>query len=446
MTTLVLSGFFQVDRLALILMALVTFIGICVGSFAYRYLKGDGNYRAFFIWLSLLIGSVLIMVSADHLVLLLVSWSVSDGLLVRLMIYKKSWRAARASGWLATKNFLLGFVAIASAFYLFYEATGETSIRALQSTTTLSPLVILGLVLLLVGAMIQSAQWPFHRWLISSLNSPTPVSAIMHAGLINGGGFLLVRFSPLYVQSPSLLTLITAIGFVSAWLGTLWKLMQPDVKKMLACSTMGQMGFMFIQCGLGLFPAVVAHLVWHGMFKAYLFLSSGSAAQEKRLDQGYPPRIQPFVYSLACGLLGSVAFALAGGKAWITADTTLVLTVVAFMAGSQFSLPLLQANPLRSLPAALGFTGLAGLVYGGSVKLITSFLAPMALLQPQPLNGFHVAVLVALVLSWLAMLFFPKPVMGTALPTWLLKGYVHALNASQPHPTTVTAHRNYYQY
>ncbi|TYZ11951.1 proton-conducting membrane transporter [Hymenobacter lutimineralis] len=444
MTTFVLSSLFHVDRLSLTMMGLVAFIGVCVGSFAYRYLKGDSHYQSFFIWLALLISSVMLLVSADHLLLLLVAWCVSNGLLVRLIMYKTSWRAAKAAGLLATKNFGVGAVGVAAAFGLFYATTGQTSIQAVIQQPTLSPALLLALVLLLIGAMTQSAIWPFHRWLLSSLNSPTPVSAIMHAGLINGGGFLLARFAPLYLQSPVLLTAIVVIGFCAALLGTLWKLLQPDVKRMLACSTMGQMGFMFVQCGLGLFPAAVAHLVWHGMFKAYLFLSSGSAAKEKRVDQAYPPTPLAFMAALVCGLAGSFSFAVSSGKVWLAGDTTFVLVVVAFLTASQFALPILQANPLRMLPGTLVGTGLFGLVYGGSVQLISWFMAPMELMQPQALNGFHVAGLLTLTLAWLSRLFLRKE--KKEAPDWMLKGYVTALNASQPHPDTVTTHRNHYQY
>lgn len=447
MTSSVLNNLFHIDRLSITMIALVAFIGLCVGSFAYRYLKGDSQYQSFFVWLTLLIGSVMVMVSADHLLLLLVAWCVSNGLLVRLMIYKTSWKAAKAAGLLATKNFVGGAVCVAAAFGLFYATTGQTSIQDLMiHQPTPSPTLLLALVLLLIGAMTQSAIWPFHRWLISSLNSPTPVSAIMHAGLINGGGFLLARFAPLYLQSPGLLTSIAVIGFFTALLGTLWKLIQPDVKRMLACSTMSQMGFMFVQCGLGLFPAAVAHLVWHGMFKAYLFLSSGSAAKEKRVDQAYPPTSLAFICALVCGLVGSFSFAVASGKVWLNGDTTFVLVVVAFLTASQFALPILQSNPLRMLPGTLVGTGLFGFVYGGSVQLITWFMAPMALMQPQALNGYHVAGLLALTLAWLSRLFLRKQEKEAPAPAWMLKGYVTALNASQPHPDTVTTHRNHYQY
>ena len=437
---------FHFDALAIVMIALVTFIGLCVGSFASRYLKGDTNYRIFFIQLGLLIISVAVMVSADHLALLFAAWCISNVLLVRLMVHKNGWKAAKASGVLATKNYALGAACMASAFSMLYTATGQTSIEAIVQSPALSGLMMLASLVLLVAAMTQSAVWPFHRWLTSSLNSPTPVSAMMHAGLVNGGGFLLARFAPLYLSHSMLLTAIFMIGLASALTGTLWKLMQSDVKRMLACSTMGQMGFMLAQCGLGLFPAAVAHLVWHGMFKAYLFLASGGAAQEKRLDLGYPPTTAAFLCALVCGAAGSVGFAYALGEAWFAADTTLVLMVVALLAGSQFALPLLRSQTLKSLPLALMATMLMGLIYGGSVHLVTWAMEPMGLMQPQPLNGFHTLGIVVLVSAWVAMLFLRGSAKTGHTPTWMLKGYVAALNASQPHAATITAHRNHYQY
>jgi NAD(P)H-quinone oxidoreductase subunit 5 len=443
MTYQPLISLFHVDALALIMMALVAFIGLCVGSFAYRYIKGDTQYRVFFLQLSLLVASVATMVSANHLALLFGAWCISNVLLVRLMVHKKGWKAAKASGTLATKNYVLGASFMAAALAMLYMATGETNIQVLVHKPNTSSLMLPALVLLLIAAMTQSAIWPFHKWLTSSLNSPTPVSAIMHAGLVNGGGFLLARFAPLYFDDSMLLTAIFVIGLASALLGTLWKLMQSDVKRMLACSTMGQMGFMLAQCGLGLFPAAVAHLVWHGLFKAYLFLASGGAAQEKRFDLGYPPKPFTFIGSLMCGVVGSFTFSYASGKSWFPGDTTLVLMFLAFLAASQFALPLLRHKTLQRMPLALTATTLMGLAYGGSLHLVAWAMEPMDLMHPQPLNGFHIASIIALALAWLSILFLRHP---QKTPAWMAKNYVAALNASQPHPTTVTAHRNSYQY
>ncbi len=446
MTLRIGADLFNIDSLAMVMIILVGFIGLTVASFAARYMKGDRQYRNFFVLLASLVTALTVMVSADHMLLMLAAWGIANAILVRMMIHKSSWLAARASGRLAGKTFLLGFVAITIAFGLLYAATGETSISAIVLHQTATPLVITALVLLLIGAMTQSALWPFHRWLTSSLNSPTPVSAIMHAGLVNGGGYLLARFAPLYFDKPTLLTVIFALGLASALLGTLLKLMQSDVKRMLACSTMGQMGFMVAQCGLGLFPAAVAHLVWHGLFKAYLFLASGGAAQEKRLDLNYPPGALSFVAALLCGTAGSYAFAWASDKAWLSGDTTMVLVFLAGIAGAQFALPMLRERVWSRLPLALAATGVIGAAYGLSVHIIEAAVAPLQIMHPQPLNAVHLIGLLLLSAAWLGILFFRRPEDAPSIPGWLLRLYVRSLNTAQPHPDTVTAHRNHYSY
>jgi NAD(P)H-quinone oxidoreductase subunit 5 len=209
---------------------------------------------------------------------------------------------------------------------------------------------------------------------------------------------------------------------------------------------MAQMGFMFAQIGLGLFPAAVAHLVWHGLFKAYLFLGCGGAAQEKRFDLRYPPKLLGFMCALMCGAAGSFGFAFASGKSWVAGDTTLVLMLVSFLSASQFALSILSRKTLKNLIPALIFTSLFGLLYGVSVQLITWVMEPMQLMQPQPLNGFHMLGMFALILTWLATLFSSLYKKISKPPAWMLKGYVTALNASQPVPSSVTSHRNQYNY
>lgn len=437
---------FRLDEFSVIMIALVTYIGICVISFASRYMQGNVNYRLFFIHFIALIVSVILMVSADNLILIFVTCCFNNWLLVRLMIHKSSWKAAKASGIIAAKNYILSAMCLGSAFIILYLNIGETSLSVILNQEARSVFIILALVLILIAAMIQSAIWPFHKWLLSSLNSPTPVSAIMHAGLINGGGFLLVRFAPLYLKHPTLLTIIFSLGMITALLGTLWKLMQSDVKRMLACSTMGQMGFMLVQCGLGLFLAAVAHLVWHGMFKAYLFLASGSAAQEKRFDLVDPPKPLTFMCAIICGIFGSFGFAYASGKSWLADDTTLVLMVIAFITASQLSLSILRVKTLlQSLLFAIIITILAGFVYGSSVYLISWLMESTAIMQPQPLNNFHIIGIITMLLAWLIIVFGRNEIIKSH-KSLILKHYVKALNASQPHSTTITAHRNHYRY
>ncbi|NKB47129.1 MAG: proton-conducting membrane transporter [Legionellales bacterium] len=436
---------FHIDNLSLIMMGLVGFVTISIVSFSSRYLKGDRKQSFFYLNLAILISIIFIMVSADHLFLLLVLWAASNYFLTRLMRHKREWEAARQSSILAIKNFGLGLIFLGSSFSILYIVTGETSIQIMLSKPIETPWVIISGLLMLLATMTQSALWPFHRWLTSSLNSPTPVSAIMHAGLVNGGGFILARFAPMLLEQPVTLNIIFITGVITATLGILWKLMQSDVKRMLACSTMGQMGFMIAQCGLGLFPAAVAHLCWHGLFKAYLFLASGSAAQEQRLDLEYPPSLKHFSMALIGGALGAYMFSLTSGKNIFAADTTLLLILLAMIAGTQFALPILRRHSLVKIPLATLVTALIGALYGLSMCFIEQLLTPLAISNPQPLNGLHLLALFVLTGAWLAILFGRHP-KQKQIPTWMLKIYVRMLNASQPHPKTVTAHRNQYQF
>ncbi|MBS1603486.1 MAG: proton-conducting membrane transporter [Bacteroidetes bacterium] len=439
------TNLFHVDRLSLIILLLVFFVSISIGSYSIRYLKGDKRRLSFFLTMTALVLTISVMVCADHIVLFLLSWGISNILLTQLMVHKRAWEAAKRSSILASGNFALGFIFLAAALFIFYRNTGETSIQALVTQPIAGKWPLAGGLLLLLSAMTQSAIWPFHRWLTSSLNSPTPVSAIMHAGLVNGGGFLLARFMPLLAGHPALLHLLFAAGIATALLGTLWKLMQSDIKRMLACSTMGQMGFMVAQCGLGLFPAAVAHLCFHGLFKAYLFLGSGSAAKEQRLDPNYPPSFRHFSIALLCGVAGAYMFSIGSGKKILVADTNLVLIFIAMITGTQFALPIVRGDRKAKLLLATGATAMTGLFYGFSVHLIEKALTPLKLSFPQPLNALHFSAVILLLVCWLAMLFF-KPAIKDSYPGWLQKKYVQMLNASQPHPGTITACRNKYQF
>ncbi len=435
------TNLFNFDSLAMIMITLVGFIGVIVIKFSINYMKGDKKYRSFFISLFLLIAIITLMLTADHLLIFISAWGLSNLILVRMMIHKSAWVAAKESGLLTAKTYLLGFASMFIAFILLYIATGEASIKAIINQKNDSPLILIALIFILISAMTQSAIWPFHKWLISSLNSPLPVSAIMHAGLVNGGGFLIVRFAPLYLNYPAILNMIFIIGLVTSIIGTLWKLMQTDIKRMLACSTMAQMGFMLAQCGLGLFSAAIAHIILHGSFKSYLFLSSGSAAGEKRLELHYPPSIMSFACALICGALGSYVFASLSHKTWLAPDTSFLLVSIAFIAGTGLALPILRKNILIKLPLALLATSVAGAIYGFNIRIVESVLGSLDLFQPQALSIFHIIGLALLIVLWFTMIF--ARYIQDYIP---LRLYVSALNSSQPHPKTITTYRNYYQY
>ncbi len=440
------TALLNIDELAILTAGLISFIAFIIGSFSIRYLRGDQAFGRFFLRLAGLVVALLLMVSSDHLALFWVAWMVSNYLLVRLMIHKSSWAAARASGVLAGRMLGSGGVLIGGAFFLMFFETGETSLQwiFLYGLDGWSKVLVLSL--LILGAMVQSAIWPFHKWLLSSLNSPTPVSALMHAGLVNGGGFLLVRFSPLLFGEGEALSILFMVGIFTTVLGTFWKLLQSDVKRMLACSTMSQMGFMIVQCGLGLFPAAVTHLCWHGFFKAYLFLASGGAAQENRYDKQVTPTVEAFVVAIICGIGASYGFCEMSGYSWKAMDTRTFLLFLTTVAGAQFALTLLRTSLLKRFVPVAVLTALVGAGYGYSVSTIESFLSPLGAMQPHPLSLLHFGAAFTLFLVWSGFLFREKLMVKGMQSEWFLKLYMRGLNRSQPAPGTLTPHRNLYAY
>lgn len=436
----------RADTLSWIMATLILLVSGVVHHYSLRYMAGDRQYRRFFVLLSLLTSTALLMVLADHVLLLLAGWGFSNLLLVRLMIHKTSWKAAYYSGTLALQMFLLGFLFLTMALGILAEQTGSSSVHAILLTTAANSSSTTALLLIILAAMTQSALMPFHRWLTSSLNAPTPVSALMHAGLVNGGGFLLARFAPLYLGQHGLLMVLFIAGSATAAVGAFWKLIQSDVKRMLACSTMSQMGFMVMQCGLGLFPAAVAHLCWHGLFKAFLFLSVGSAMQENRLAVPQRPNSLPtFLLAGLGGVAGAYGFAVVSHKPFIAPDTTAILIGFAFVATTQVAQTVLRTGRLASrLVFSVVAALLAGILYGASVHAIETLLTPLAISKPQPLSSLHLMTFGLVFLAWVGMNLKSLIPHGSSRLQRAL--YVMALNGSQPHPDTTTPVRSAYQY
>ncbi|MCX5923050.1 MAG: proton-conducting transporter membrane subunit [Candidatus Dependentiae bacterium] len=441
------KNFFYVDSLSLVMLTLISFVTSIAYSFSTRYMKGDSVYSLFLLRLIKIAFFASLMVLSNNLVLFFITWNLSNIVLVKLMIHKSSWKSAFCSGILAGKNFILGAIFLFFGFGILYWDTGKLSINAISGSNISHFSLLIAQIFLLLAAMTQSAIWPFHKWLISSLNSPTPVSAIMHAGLINGGGFLLMRFSFLYINSPNVLLLIFIIGLTTACIGTTWKLMQHDIKRMLACSTMGQMGFMFAQCGLGLFSSAIIHLCLHGLFKAYLFLGSGDAAKEKQIELKYPPRCSAFFISLLAGLIGCYGFAHMSVHDYSLFDTSLMTLFLVWIVCCQFMLSLMfEELSLKKIISFFIIVFILGCIYGAMICFLDGLLESLNLVHPQPLNIIHLLGMALLLFGWLCILFTKKFNSLTATPEWMLCLYVKILNASQPDDRTVTNNRNDYTY
>jgi NAD(P)H-quinone oxidoreductase subunit 5 len=360
------------------------------------------------------------------------------------MIHKASWKQAKESGLLALKNFIIGFISLTIALAILCSQAKSYKIsEIILSENINNSALIISCFFIVITAFSQSAIFPFQSWLISSLNSPTPASALMHAGLVNGGGVILTRFSPLLFKSPELMNLIFLFGIFTALIAMIWKLMQSNVKAMLACSTISQMGFMISQCGLGLFAIAIAHLLWHGLFKSYLFLSSPSVWQEKRLEIKYPPSLITFVMSLICGVLGALIFIKVNEISFDQLQTILVLVLICFISATQMALTIINKFSFTKFSIAIFITTLLSTTYSFGIVFVEN-LMPKQFYNPQPLNLFHVITMFIIFSIWMIRIFWNKE--KNANNKLILKLYVKLLNSSQPSFKTITNNRNQYNF
>ena len=290
-------GILLFDPLSALMAFVVSGISLLVHVYSIRYMAEERGYARFFVLLDLMTAVLLLMVSAGDLVTLLIAWHLIGVLLYFLLGHDTASQAAhRYAAWtLLTYRF--GDLPLLLAAGLLYHAFGTWSLHeifahftAAPDTRTLFDLPLADTVagLVALAAFARSAQFLLHAWLPYSMSGPTPVSALMHAGIVNAGGFLINRFAPLFVATHDVLHGIFAVGLVTAVIGSVLMLAQNDVKKALGYSTMGQMGFMIMECGVGAFSLAIYHLIAHGLFKGTLFLGAGGVIREARQDDGVP--------------------------------------------------------------------------------------------------------------------------------------------------------------
>jgi NAD(P)H-quinone oxidoreductase subunit 5 len=272
----------RLDAVSAIMLLLVTFIGWVVVRYAGTYLDGEARQGPFTGWLCLTLVSVLLLVAAGNLSQLVVAWIATSLFLHRLLLFYPQRVAAQRA---ARKKFVtarLGDAALIAAAGLLMAAYGTSDIGAILATARAGiggGMAVGAAGLLALAAILKSAQFPTHGWLTEVMETPTPVSALLHAGVINAGGFLLIRFADVMLLAPGVLAALVMIGGFTALFGSLVMLTQPAVKTSLAWSTVAQMGFMIFECGLALFPLALLHIVAHSLYKAHSFLASGGAVE-----------------------------------------------------------------------------------------------------------------------------------------------------------------------
>lgn len=428
------------DGTACLMLVLVSFVGFLVGRFSIRYLDGEATQGRYFRWLGFTIGAVSLMVVAGNLLLFFAAWMMTSFGLHQLLLHYGYREAARRAAWTKFAISRLGDAFLLAALVLTFKTFGTfdltelfASVKELAGTSqvTMSHAAI-GWFLVL-GAVTKSAQFPFHTWLPDTMETPTPVSALMHAGIVNAGGYLIIRMSPLVALAPAALVTLAAIGAFTACFAGVIMMTQPSVKRALAYSTIAQMGFMMIQCGLGAFSAAMLHILAHSLYKAHAFLSSGSVISQSLATAGAQsptpgPRMS-IAYLLGACSTAVMSYFVISTSVGLNASTKpggVLLAFILCLALTTWAWRLFTLGERKTI-----FVGIAGLValclaYVGSYLTVQHMIQPTAAIVSFPPAMQFVAVGIAL--SFCILFALHAIVISRTGPSWLEPIRVHAAN------------------
>ncbi len=323
--TVALPGFatlaisLRLDALTVVMLVLITGVAGLILRFSDRYLGGQQGRSRYVRWFLATMAAVSFLVVTNDLMLLALAWMVSSLTLHQLLTFFGDRAPALVA---AHKKFLLSRVAdvvIVASVVMIWRSMGTQRIDELltqaAALTVIPTTVQLAGVLLVTGVGIRSAQLPFHGWLIQVMEAPTPVSAFLHAGIVNVGGFVLIRLSGLLGRLDTAQTLLVVAGTCTAVLAALVMTTRVSVKVSLAWSTCAQMGFMLLECGLGAYGLALLHLVAHSLYKAHAFLSSGRAVEQQLLRRMTPAATRTTAWHWASGAVAAAAMVLTLGHA-----------------------------------------------------------------------------------------------------------------------------------
>jgi NAD(P)H-quinone oxidoreductase subunit 5 len=430
------------DNLTAIILLLVAFVLAVVARYSVNYLAGDPGQGRFTKWLSLTGGSVLTIVISGNLVQFALAWSATSLCLHHLLLFYPDRPGAILA---ARKKFIIsriGDVCLLAVIALVFKTFGSWNFSTIfdaarhlhETGGAAGHLEISAICFLLVaGAMLKSAQFPFHSWLPDTMETPTPVSALMHAGIINAGGFLIIRLSPLVTLSSTAMSTLALFGAFTALFASLVMLTHASVKRSLAFSTVAQMGFMMLECGLGVFGVAVLHLVAHSLYKAHAFLASGSIVRMAK--SSWTPTEMPGAHRLTLIAAFATAIGLAAASARLFGvdyrhQPGLFVLGCAFAMALAYTLWSLWSRSLKLKLALIGGLGGGGIVvlYFALHQLFGRLIGQEEWVNVQ-LNSWPGIVLTTTLLA----LFLLVLVVQTELPVWANRPffqaiYVHARN------------------
>ena len=386
---------FAADRVGGVLITLTTLVGLIVQSFASRSLLGDPRARRFHVLaLALAAATTSVAISATGSGLL-VAWIATSVVLVALLGHRAPWKPAVAAQRRTAWSFVLGDLALLVAVIVTVATVGDIDLRSVGADATAlgteqvagaSALTIVA-ILLVVAGVARSALIPIHRWLPSTLAAPTPVSALLHAGVVNGAGVLLIRFSPIFGSSAAAMAFAFVLGMLTALIATAVMLVRTDVKGGLVWSTSGQMGFMVLQLGVGAFAAALFHIVGHALYKAAMFLGAGGAisahqrqTQRPHLGVRDASTLRSTPVRLLVGLvvpLAAFALALAVIDPHLTAAATILIVVFGTLSVGRAANGWMTSTPfstVTSISTAVGGVLVGAFAYVGGITLFEHFV------------------------------------------------------------------------
>lgn len=313
----------RASAIGLTMALLVQLLGAVIGGFSSRYLQGEEGQRRYVAALALVLAVVHLLLLADHWIVLVAAWALVGVALQRLLCFYEERVFARLA---AHKKRLADRVAdglLVSAASLAWSDVGSGRLSALWTYVEqegMSVALTLCAVALVLSAILRTALLPVHGWLIQVMEAPTPVSALLHAGVVNLGGFVLIRFAPLLQQATAARVLLLTFGLATSVLAGMVMLTRISIKVRLAWSTVAQMGFMLLECALGLYTLAALHLIGHSLYKAHAFLSASSVVRSVRLQALHTP-VSPSGISLILSPVLTISLVLwlvsmFGSAAW----------------------------------------------------------------------------------------------------------------------------------
>jgi len=308
---------FLVDPLSLVMLLVVSGVGFLIHIYSVGYMHDDPGYARYFSYLNLFVVNMLILVMANNFLLMFVGWEgvgLCSYLLIGFWYEKQSASDAGKKAFVVNRigdfGFLLGIFLI---FYTFGTINFREVFSQAHNFPVGSAILTIITICLFVGATGKSAQIPLYTWLPDAMEGPTPVSALIHAAtMVTAGVYMVARCSALYVMAPISMTVVAVVGLATAFMAASIGLAQNDIKRVLAYSTVSQLGYMFLACGVGAFIAAIFHLMTHAFFKALLFLGSGSVIHGMHGEQdmrkmGALKNKMPITYAVM--LVGTLAIA-----------------------------------------------------------------------------------------------------------------------------------------